>query len=141
MDIVFKGEHLLPGQLGQFFVVLAFGAALFSLICYYFAAQEGAAKSDNSWLRLGRIGYWLNTIAILGMGVCLFYILYNTISSIIMPGRTPRAIIACLLHRIGFLERAGGWLPAVDLLAAVLGNILIWRAKSWESPVMTVLCL
>ena len=77
MDIVFKGEHLLPGQLGQFFVVLAFGAALFSFICYFFATQETAPKSDNSWLRLGRIGYWLNTVAIVGMGVCLFYILYN----------------------------------------------------------------
>jgi cytochrome c-type biogenesis protein CcmF len=45
MDIAYKGEHLLPGQLGQFFIVLAFGAALLSFISYYFATTENKLKT------------------------------------------------------------------------------------------------
>jgi cytochrome c-type biogenesis protein CcmF len=40
MDIAFKGEHLLPGQLGQFFIILAFGSALLSAISYYFSVKK-----------------------------------------------------------------------------------------------------
>ena len=53
MDTAFKGEHLLPGQLGQFFIVLAFGSALLSTISYYYATTN---KFDTSWRRIGRIG-------------------------------------------------------------------------------------
>ena len=76
MDTAFKGEHLLPGHLGQFFIILAFGAALFSAISYFFAAA-GTNKLDKTWLWMGRIGFYLNSIAIVGIGSCLFYIIYN----------------------------------------------------------------
>jgi cytochrome c-type biogenesis protein CcmF len=71
MNTVFKGEHLLPGQIGQFFIVLSFGAALLSFISYYFATTDDAGKSDSSWQRLGRLGFYINSISILGMGNCL----------------------------------------------------------------------
>ena len=76
MDKAFQGEHLIPGHIGQALVILSFGAALLSAISYYFATT---AKSEpgNSWLWMGRIGFYINSICILGVGVCLFYILYN----------------------------------------------------------------
>ena len=77
MDTVFKGEHLLPGQIGQFFIVLSFGAALLSFLSYYFSTKDDAGKADSSWQLWGRIGFYINSISILGMGVCLFYVIYN----------------------------------------------------------------
>src|SRR6185369_16471695 len=76
MNTDFKGEHLLPGHLGQFFIVLAFGSALLSAISYFFAAQSTDAN-DKSWARMGRIGFYLNTLSVVGIGSCLFYIIYN----------------------------------------------------------------
>src|ERR1700748_1782129 len=64
MNIAYQGEHLLPGQLGQFFIVLAFGSALLSTISYYFAATN-TDKFDKSWHNLGRVGFYL------------FYIIFN----------------------------------------------------------------
>ncbi|GGG99500.1 cytochrome c biogenesis protein CcsA [Mucilaginibacter phyllosphaerae] len=141
MDKVFKGEHLLPGDLGQFFVVLAFGSALFSFICYFFATQETAPKSDNSWLKLGRLGYRLNTVAIIGMGVCLFNILYNHYFEYHYAwSYTSRELPVYYLISGFWNGQEGGFLLWI-FWTAVLGNILIWKAKTWEKPVMTVMAL
>jgi cytochrome c-type biogenesis protein CcmF len=140
MEIDYKGEHLLPGSLGQFFVILAFGAALLSTISYYYASLD-KNKFDNSWQRLGRIGFYLNSISILGIGACLFYIIYNHYfeyhyawahSSTKLP---VYYIISCFWEG----QEGSFWLWA--FWQAVLGNILIWKAKSWERPVMTVVGL
>src|SRR5690606_23198207 len=75
MDIQFAGEHLLPGKLGQFFIILTFGTALLSAIAYYFATIKDT--KDDSWKRLARISTWVNTVSVLGIGICLYYIIYN----------------------------------------------------------------
>ena len=75
MDTAFVGEHLLPGALGQFFIVLAFGSALFSAIAYFYAAND--KTGDNSWARFGRIGFYVNSISVFGIGICLYYIILN----------------------------------------------------------------
>src|SRR5690606_5031913 len=74
MDIAYVGENLLPGQIGQFFVILSFGAALLSSISYYFGTS---AEGDRSWLVIARTSFWLNVVAVVGIGSCLFYIIYN----------------------------------------------------------------
>src|SRR4051794_12858294 len=77
MNIDFKGEHLLPGHLGQFFVVLAFGAALISCISYFFATTDKSIENRDSWQKLARIAFFINSVSILGIGACLFYVIYN----------------------------------------------------------------
>jgi len=142
MDIAYKGEHLFPGQLGQFFIVLAFGSALISFISYYFATTENKLKGDDSsWLRMGRIGYWLNSVSILGMGTCLFYVIYNHYYEYHYAwSYTSRALPVYYLVSGFWNGQEGGFLLWL-FWEAVLGNILIWKAKSWEKPVMTTLAL
>src|SRR6187402_1718965 len=74
MDTVFTGEHLVPGHIGQFFIVLAFGSALLSTISYYFSTTN---PHDNSWRNLGRIGAVVNFISVIGIGASLYYIIGN----------------------------------------------------------------
>src|SRR5690606_4037451 len=73
MDVNYVGEHLLPGKIGQFFVILSFGAALFSLICYFFATREPEVKS---WKSLGRSGFWTTLVSVVAIGSILFYLIY-----------------------------------------------------------------
>jgi cytochrome c-type biogenesis protein CcmF len=140
MDTAFNGEHLLPGHLGQFFIVLAFGSALLSCISYYFATTS-TDKFDKSWHNLGRIGFYANTVSVIGIGVCLFYIIFNHLfeyyyawehSSRELP---TYYIVSCFWEG----QEGSFWLWA--FWQAVLGNILVWKAKSWEKPVMTVVML
>ncbi|GAA4319047.1 cytochrome c biogenesis protein CcsA [Mucilaginibacter gynuensis] len=140
MDTDFKGEHLLPGNLGQLFIILSFGAALLSTISYFFAAKPQNVN-DTSWRNLGRIGFYINTLSVVGIGCCLFYIIYNHLfeyhyawahSSTTLP---VHYIISC------FWEGQEGAFWLWTFWQAVLGNILIRKAKSWEAPVMTVVSL
>ena len=140
MAIDFKGEHLLPGELGKVFVILSFGAALLSAISYYFAATN-TNKLDKSWLRMGRIAYRINTISIIGVGVQLFYILYNNYFEYHYAwSYTSRSLPVYYLVS-GFWNGQEGGFLLWTFWQAVLGNVLISRAKSWEQPVMTVVAL
>ncbi len=138
MDVNYVGENLLPGQIGQFFVVLSFGAALFSMICYFFASQN---PEETSWKKLGRLGFWTNAVSIVVIGATLFYIIYNHLfeyhyawahSSMTLP---THYIIS------SFWEGQEGSFWLWMFWQVVLGIILVFKAKSWESPVMTFVML
>ncbi|SDD80377.1 cytochrome c-type biogenesis protein CcmF [Mucilaginibacter pineti] len=138
MDTVFKGEHLLPGHIGQFFIVLSFGAALLSFISYYFATTDDALKPNSSWHKLGRIGFYLNSLSILGMGTCLFYVIYNHYFEYHYAWAYTSRSLPVYYIVSGFWNGQEGGFLLWTFWQAVLGNVLIWRAKSWERPVMTV---
>lgn len=138
MDIAYKGEHLLPGHLGQFFVILSFGAALLSTISYYFATTN---KLDTSWHRLGRIGFYLNTVSVVGIGTCLFYIIYNHLFEYHYAWEHSSRTLPVYYIISSYWEGQEGSFWLWTFWQAVLGNILIWKAKSWENPVMTVISL
>jgi cytochrome c-type biogenesis protein CcmF len=138
MDTVFKGEHLLPGHLGQFFIILSFGAALFSTISYYFATTD---KLNPSWQRLGRIGFYLNTVSVIGIGTCLFYIIYNHLFEYHYAWEHSSKTLPVYYIISSYWEGQEGSFWLWTFWQAVLGNVLIWRAKSWENPVLTVVML
>jgi cytochrome c-type biogenesis protein CcmF len=131
------GEHLLPGKFGQFFIVLAFASALLSTLSYFFSTT----KKDDSWKKLGRFSFWFNSIGIIGIVISLAYIIGNHLfeyhyawahSSTTLP---TEYVISC------FWEGQEGSFLLWAFWQVVLGNILIWKAKSWEAPVMSVLGL
>jgi cytochrome c-type biogenesis protein CcmF len=139
MDTQFAGEHLLPGQLGQFFIILSFGTALLATVSYYFATIKDAL--DDSWQRIARMACRLNFLSVVGVGACLFYIIYNHYfeyhyawahSSKALP---TYYIISC------FWEGQEGSFWLWMFWQSVLSTILIWKAKSWENSVMTTVML
>ncbi len=140
MDTHFTGEHLLPGKLGQFFIILSFGTALIAMLSYLFATLT-KDKLDHSWTRLGRFAYRLNLFSVIGIGACLFYIIYSHLfeyhyawahSSKTLP---VYYIISC------FWEGQEGSFWLWTFWEAVLGCVVIFKAKSWENSVMTVISI
>jgi cytochrome c-type biogenesis protein CcmF len=138
MDTAFKGEHLLPGHLGQFFTILAFGSSLFAAISYYFATTNPV---DTSWKRLGRIGARINTIAVIGIGVCLYYIILNHLFEYYYAFDHSSRALPTQYIISSFWDGQEGSFWLWTFWQAVLSNILIWKAKSWESPVLAVISL
>jgi len=139
MDIKFEGEHLLPGSLGQFFIILSFGSALLAAISYYFATVKDL--QDNSWRNIGRVATWLNGVSVIGVGACLFYIIYNHLFEYNYAySHSSRALPT---HYIisSFWEGQEGSFWLWMFWQSVLANILVWRAKSWENSVMAVVML
>lgn len=141
MDINYVGENLLPGQIGQVFVILSFGAALLSLISYFFASNADDPTALLSWRRLGRIGFYLNAFSVLVIGGILFYIIYNHYFEYhYVYAHSSRSLPT---HYIisSFWEGQEGSFWLWMFWQALLGIILICTSKSWESPVMTFVML
>src|ERR1700761_4895655 len=140
MNTAFNGEHLLPGQLGQFFIILSFGSALLAAISYYFATTDKTGATD-SWKRIARFSFFTNTVSVVGIGVCLFYIIYNHFFEYHYAWAHSSRTLPVYYIISSYWEGQEGsfWLWA--FWQAVLGNVLIWKAKSWENPVMTTVAL
>ena len=139
----FIGEHLWVGKWGQFFIVLSFGTSLIAAISYFFSVREeslGNAKG-LTWKKLARIAFGIHSIAIIGIISCIFTLIYNHYfeyhyawehSSRTLP---THYIISC------FWEGQEGSFLLWAFWQVVLGYILIFRSKTWESGLMSVLCL
>src|SRR5690606_30531586 len=138
MDITYVGETLLPGEIGQFFVILSFGSALLSCISYYFATVH---KDDRSWLKIARIAFWANVVSVVSIGSCLFYIIYNHLFEYHYAWSHSSKSLPTHYIISSFWEGQEGSFWLWMFWQAVLGSVLVFRAKRWESPVMTVVML
>ncbi|HEY0177232.1 MAG TPA: cytochrome C biogenesis protein, partial [Pedobacter sp.] len=138
MDIQFTGETLLPGKVGQFFIVLAFAASLLSTISYYYATRN-KDLADKSWQWLGRIGFLINFASVIGIGTTLFYLIINHYFEYYYVYSHSSKALPVYYIVSAFWEGQEGsfWLWA--FWQSLLGTILIWKAKSWENPVLTVI--
>ncbi len=137
MDIQFTGETLLPGKVGQFFIVLAFAASLLSAISYFFATQNKDV-TDRSWQRMGRISFLINWLSVIGVGVTLFYLILNHYNEYYYVYSHSSKALPVYYIVSAFWEGQEGsfWLWA--FWQSLLGAILIWKAKTWENGVLTV---
>src|ERR1035437_9367494 len=73
----FEGEHLLPGQIGHFFVLLAFVASLVSTIAYFKASKTEDPLQKNSWLRYARGAFFTQVISVFTIFGIIFFICSN----------------------------------------------------------------
>jgi len=65
--------NLIFGQLGHFFVLLSWVAALIAAIAFWRSGQD----RDASWLRIGRRAWVLHTVAVLGIVGTLFAMIFG----------------------------------------------------------------
>src|SRR5690554_4806986 len=140
MDIIYQGESLLPGQLGQLFIVLTFGSALLATISYYFATT---AKDESaiSWNKIARISFWINFFSVIGIGTCLYYIIYNHLFEYHYAWAHSSTTLPVHYIISSFWEGQEGSFWLWMFWQALLGAVLVFRAKSWESSVMFTVML
>ncbi|WP_282636422.1 heme lyase CcmF/NrfE family subunit [Sphingobacterium thalpophilum] len=138
MDVNYVGEHLLPGQIGQFFIVLSFGAAILSCISYFFATRH---PEESSWKKLARIGFWINAVSVVAIGATLFYIIYNHLFEYNYAWAHSSKTLPTYYIISSFWEGQEGSFWLWMFWQTVLGAILLFKAKSWESSVMTFVML
>lgn len=134
----FIGENLLPGKIGQFFIVLAFVASLLSTVAYFFAVKN-KNEQDRSWVNIGRYAFFINVLSIIGIGVTLFYLILNHYNEYyyVWAHSSKQLPVYYIISAFWEGQEGSFWLWA--FWQSVLGAILIWRAKSWENGVMTVI--
>ncbi|MBS1776652.1 MAG: cytochrome c biogenesis protein CcsA [Bacteroidetes bacterium] len=142
MNTQYVGEHLGPGQLGHFFVILFFVAALFSTFSYFRATQSTQQDNlSNPWIRLARTGFVIHAMAIIGIFGTLYYIIANHLfeynyawehSSRALP---MKYLLSC------FWEGQQGSFMLWAFWHSILGLIVMFTSKQLESRVMTIISM
>jgi cytochrome c-type biogenesis protein CcmF len=137
MSSSFLGEHTLAGQAGHLLTLISFVAAILSGLAYLLHAQSG----DAGWRRVGRLAFITHALAVLGIIVTLFVMLFNhwfefdyvwKHSNRAMP---LRYIASC------FWEGQEGSFLLFTFWNMVLGLLLIRKGGEWEGPVLAIVAL
>ncbi|MEO6327942.1 MAG: cytochrome c biogenesis protein CcsA [Ginsengibacter sp.] len=134
----FEDEHLLAGQIGHFFVLLAFVTSILSTIAYFKASKVILPEQKRLWIRYARFTFFLEIASILAIFFSIFYICSNHYFEYLYAYKhaskelEPKYLLACIW------EGQEGSFLLWSIWHGVLGSILIFKSKDWEAPVMTV---
>lgn len=142
LDQKFIGEHLLPGQLGNFFVVTSLVASLFSMFAYFMAVKkEQELQEGPIWRKLARWGFVIHSLSVLGIFVALYYIIshhlfeYRYAWAHSSKGLATKYLLSC------FWEGSEGSFLLWLIWHSILGLVLMRSAKEWEPRVMAIVAL
>ena len=133
------GEHLLPGQIGHFFGLLFMVSSVLATIAYCVANFTKSIPDKQSWQRLARAAFIIESISVLAIFSSLYYIIshhlfeYKYAFSHSDKSLQVEYLLSC------FWEGQEGSFMLWSFWQVVLGWMLIWRAKEWENGVMTVI--
>lgn len=129
------GEHLLPGQLGHFFSILAFVASIVSLVAYSCSVKS----KDAAWLKMGRIAFYVQAASVFAVFGILYFIISNHYFEYKYAWQHSSRDLEVKYLLSCFWEGQEGSFLLWSVWHSVLGLILTFTAKKWEAPVMAVL--
>ena len=139
MDYI--GEHLLPGRLGHFFIVLSLVASLVATFCYFMATRSGDRLDGNQWKKLARYAFITETISVFAIFSILFYIIYNHLFEYKYAWQHSSRSLEVKYLLACFWEGQEGSFLLWSIWHCLIGLVLMRTGKKWEVPVMTVVSL
>ena len=132
------GEHLLPGQFGHFFIILSLVVSLVATIAFFIANKTVDLTNKNSWLRIARIAFLLETVSVIAIFCILYFIISNHYFEYKYVWQHSDKSLQLEYLLSCFWEGQEGSFLLWSFWHCVLGWILIWKSKEWEAGVMTV---
>ena len=138
-EIQYLGEHLLPGKLGQLAIIVGFVSGLLSMAAYAFATQGRDTPEYNNWKLIGRNAFFVHGAAVFTIIGTIFYIMvnqyyeYNYVWAHVSEDLPFKYIFSA------FWEGQEGSFLLWMFWHVVLGIVLIFTSKKWETPVMATL--
>jgi len=129
--------HYLVGNLGHIFVITSFITSLITAFSYFKASTTEQPDKKLFWLQNGRTGFLIHAIAVMGVTICLFTIIFNHYFEYHYAyNYTDLKLPVYYLISTFWNGQEGSFLLWL-FWQAILGLILIRTNKFWEGPVMT----
>ncbi|RYY61507.1 MAG: cytochrome c assembly protein [Chitinophagaceae bacterium] len=135
----FFGEHLLPGQLGHFFIILSLVASIVATYAYFKATRAQMGPEADNWKKLARYAFITETISVLAIFSILFFIIYNHYFEYQYAWKHSSRSLEFKFLLACFWEGQEGSFLLWSLWHCILGLVLMRTAGKWESPVMTII--
>lgn len=139
MDYI--GEHLVPGKIGHFFVLLSLISSFAASLCYFICVQQKNKvdlSQSNGWKRLARIFFIAEALSVFCIFGILFYIVSNHLFEYKYAWQHSSTSLEPKYLLAAIWEGQEGSFLLWSIWHCVLGLIIIWREKEWEAPVMAV---
>ncbi len=127
--IEYIGEHTLAGRLGSTLVIISLASAFLAAIAYL----VGHYTANDAHRKLGRIAFRVHSVALFGVALTLFYMLFNKYFEYDYVWKHAnrdmplRYIFSC------FWEGQEGSFILWSFWHMVLANILLFSVKKWEN--------
>ncbi|MBP7513374.1 MAG: cytochrome c biogenesis protein CcsA [Flavobacteriales bacterium] len=135
--MTYLNEHTFAGQLGHWLTLVSFVSAVFAGIGYLLHTLNG----DSGWRAMGRLFFRLHSAAVVGIVVTLFVMLFNHWYEFDYVWKHSNSAMPLKYIASCFWEGQEGSFLLFTFWNVVLGNILIFRSKEWEGPVLAVFAL
>ncbi|MFN6374555.1 MAG: cytochrome c biogenesis protein CcsA [Chitinophagia bacterium] len=139
--IKYNGEHLLIGQIGLLLTLLAFFGAMVAVYANFKASNANNELEERPWQKLARISFIVNAIAVVGLFLTLYLIIYNHYFEYKYAHQHSKRSLDMQYLLSCFWEGQEGSFMLWGFWNALLGILLIRWSKKWEFPVMTVMSL
>lgn len=130
----YVGEHAFFGVLGDTLLAVSLAAALVSAVAYWM----GHHFSDSLYKRIGRSGFWLHSLALIGAVLVLFIMLFNKYFEYDYVWKHANLSMPTRYIFSAFWEGQEGSFLLWSFWHVVLGNILLLTARKWENLTMLV---
>ncbi len=134
--------HLAVGSFGHLFVIIAFVTALVATYAYARSEFSAALLSEQTyWKRLARVGFYVHSVAVIGVVICLYWIILNHYFEYHYAWSNSSKSLPKGYVISSFWQNQEGSFLLWIFWNMVLGLILITTNRSWEAPVMAVFAL
>lgn len=139
MLLKFTGENLIPGYLGQFFVLLCLVSSFLSLYYYYKSNYIEDLTLKESFKKIGRLTFITHAVSILAIFIVLFYIIVSHSFEYYYAYRHSSTNLPFKYILASFWEGSEGSFLLWLFWQAVLSLFVIAAKNPLESKVMTII--
>ncbi len=133
----YLNEHLLPGQTGHFFVLLAFVCSILATIAFFKSYKASSELEKKSWLNFARTIFFIEFASLLAVFAFIYFICSNHLYEYLYAYKhsskelEPKYLLACIW------EGQEGSFLLWSMWHCVLGTIVILTEKKRQALVMT----
>lgn len=138
-EIQYIGEHLIYKNIGQFALVFGFVMSLLAAVSYFFATNNRGDISFTGWRKIGRVAFTLHGLSVFTVIATLFLAMVNKCFEYQYVQLHVSEDLPFRYVFSAFWEGQEGSFLLWMFWHTVLGFILMWRAKEWETPVLSIL--
>ena len=130
--------HTTIGNIGHLCIILSFVASVIATFGYFKSVQTTDLVQQESWKRFSRFAFYTHGVAVIGVIIALFTIIYNHYFEYHYAwSHSSRALPVYYIISCFWEGQEGSFLLWIFWHAA-LGIVLINTNKHWEAPVMAI---
>jgi cytochrome c-type biogenesis protein CcmF len=139
-QLVFLGEQLIWGRIGNFAIATAFVSAFIAFLSYAFSINN-KIKGFIDWKKLGRTAFIVHGLAVFTVIGVLFYILINHRFEYQYAFQHTNKTLPFKYVFAAFWEGQEGSFLLWTFWLVIISFVLMFTSKEWEGRVMTIFAL